>query len=100
MGYDRVEQMREGVSRDGEDELSPCIQSCLHGSSVHNLLWYFVPVRDYSNDERMLAMTGLTPLLVNLESMTSKPNASWDSKDCVAWKVGKAVGGLSIKSLT
>ncbi len=45
---------------------------------------------DYSNAERMLAVTGFTPLLVNLESMTSKPNAGGDSKDCVEWKVEKA----------
>ncbi len=55
--------------------------------SVHNLLWQLVPVRDYLNAERMLAATGFTPLLVNLESMTSKPNAGGGSKDCVAWKV-------------
>ncbi len=45
----------------------------------------------YSNVERMLAAAGSTPLLVNLESMTSKPNAGGDSKDCVEWKVEKAV---------
>ncbi len=39
----------------------------------------------------MLAATGLTLLLVNLESMTSKPNAGGGSKDCVAWKVEEAV---------
>ncbi len=39
----------------------------------------------------MLAATGLTPLLVNLESMTSKLNADGGSKNCVAWKVEKAV---------
>ncbi len=33
----------------------------------------------------MLAATGFTPLLMNLESMTSKPNAGGGSKDCVAW---------------
>ncbi len=84
MGYDRVKQIREGVSGDGlernfwEEGLPPCIQSqveCLHGWSVHNLLWQFVPVRDYSNAERMLTATSFTPLLMNLESMTSKPNA-------------------------
>ncbi len=30
----------------------------------------FVSVRNYSNAERMLAATGFTPLLVNLERMT------------------------------
>ncbi len=39
----------------------------------------------------MLAVTGLTPLLVNFESMTSKPNASGDSKDFVTCKVEEAV---------
>ncbi len=99
MGYDRVEQIGEGVSGDGlegkfwEKGLPPCIQSqleCLHGWSVHNLLWQLVPVRDYSNAKRMLTATGFTLLLVNLGSMTSKPNAGGGSKDCVAWKVEKA----------
>ncbi len=39
----------------------------------------------------MLAATGFTPQLVNLESMTSKPNAGRGSKNCVAWKVEKVV---------
>ncbi len=43
--------------------------------SGHNILWQLVPVRDYSNAERMLAATSLTPLLVNLQSLTSKTNA-------------------------
>ncbi len=64
---------------------------CLHGLSIHNLLWQFVLVRDYSKAKRMLAATGFTPLLVNLESMTSKSNVSGGRKDCVAWKVEKAV---------
>ncbi len=46
---------------------------------------------DYSNAERVLAAMGVTPLLVNLESMTSKPSAGGGSKDCIAWKVEKAV---------
>ncbi len=32
-----------------------------------------------------------TPLLVNPEGMTSKSNAVEGSKDCVSWKVEKAV---------
>ncbi len=55
------------------------------------VLWQFVPVRDYSNAERMFAAVGFTPLLVTLESMTSKPNACGGSIDCVAWKVEEAV---------
>ncbi len=39
----------------------------------------------------MLTATGFTPLLVNLESMTSKPNVGGDSKNCAAWKAEKAV---------
>ncbi len=39
----------------------------------------------------MLAATGFTPLLVNLESVTSKRSAGGSSKDCVEWKVKKAV---------
>ncbi len=39
----------------------------------------------------MLAAMGFTPLLVNLESLTSKPNAGGGSKNRVAWKVEKAV---------
>ncbi len=54
-------------------------------------IWQFGPARNYSNTERMLAATGFTSLLVNLEDMTSKPNAGGGSKDCVAWKVEKAV---------
>ncbi len=48
-------------------------------------------MRDYSNAERMFAAKGFTPLLVNFGSMTSKPNTGGGSKDCVAWKVEKAV---------
>ncbi len=43
-------------------------------------VWQLVPVRDYSNAERMLTATGFTPLLVNLASMTSKPNAGGAAK--------------------
>ncbi len=39
----------------------------------------------------MLATTSLTPLLVNLQSMTSKPNAGGGSNDRVTWKVEEAV---------
>ncbi len=53
----------------------------------HNILWQLVPVRDYANAERMLAGTGFTLTLVNLESMTSGEG----SKNCVALKVEKAM---------
>ncbi len=96
MGYDRVEQLWEGVLGNGlegnfwEEGLPLCVQSkfeCLYGCSGHTILWQLVPVWDYSHAERMLATTSLTPLLVNLQSMTSKPNAGGGSKDCVTWKV-------------
>ncbi len=59
--------------------------------SVHYLLLQVGPVRDHSNAERKLVATGFTPLLVNLESITTKPNAGGGSEDCVAWTVEKAV---------
>ncbi len=89
VGYERVGYLREGISGDElegnfwEDGLPPCIQSqleCLHGWSVHNGLWQLVPVRDHSNAEHMLTATAFTPLLVNLESMTSKVNAGEAAK--------------------
>ncbi len=75
-----------------EEGLPLCVQSkfeCLYGCSGHKILWQAVPVREYSNAERMLA-TSLTPLLVNLQSMTSKPNAGGGGKGCVKGKVEKA----------
>ncbi len=39
----------------------------------------------------MLAATSLTPLLVNLQSMTSKPNAGGGSKYRVTWKDEEAM---------
>ncbi len=95
-----MEQIWEGVLGDGlegnfwEEGLPLCVQSrfeCLHGCSGHNILSQLVPVWDYSDAERMLATTSLTPLLVNLQSMTSKPNAGGGSKYRVTWKVEEAV---------
>ncbi len=62
-----------------------------HGCNGHNFIWQFVPVRDYSNAERMLAATRLTPLLVYPKSMTSKANAGGCSKDRITWKVEEAM---------
>ncbi len=93
-----MEQIREGVSGDGlegnfwEEALPSCIQSkleWLHRRSVHNFLWQFVPVWDHSKAERMLTATGFTPLLVNLESMTSKPIASGAAKTVSDGKPGR-----------
>ncbi len=39
----------------------------------------------------MLVTTSLTPLLVNLQSMTVKPNAGGGSEYRVTWKVEEAV---------
>ncbi len=95
-----MEQIWEGVLGDGldrnfwEEGLPLCVQSrfeCLHGCSGHNILWQLVPVWYYSDAERMLATTSLTPLLVNLQSMTSKPNASGGSEYRVTSKVEEAV---------
>ncbi len=91
-----MEQIRERVlgnrlkGNSWEEGLPSCGQSkleCFHGCSGHNFLRQFASVRDYSDAERMLATTSPTPLLVNLESMTSKPSAGWGSKDYVIWKV-------------
>ncbi len=85
-----IRQGREGISGDGLEgdfwvEKPPsCIKSQLerlHGWTVHNFSWQFVPVQDCSNGECMLAATGFTLLLVNLESMTSKPKASGGIKN-------------------
>ncbi len=58
--------------------------------SMDKAFWLLVPVRDYSNVKHMLAATGFTPLLLNLEILTSKPNAGEGSKNCIVWKVQKA----------
>ncbi len=85
-----MEQIREGVLGDGlqgnlwEEGLPSCVQSkleCPHGCSGHNFLWQFVPLRDYAKAERMLMATGFTPLLVNLENMSLKPNAGGGNKN-------------------
>ncbi len=95
-----MEQIWEGELGDGlegnfwEEGLPLCVQSrfeCLHGRSGHNILWQLVPVWDYSDAECMLATTSLTPLLENLQSMTSKPNAGGGSEYSVTWKVEEAV---------
>ncbi len=86
-----MKQIWVGVLGDGfegnfwEEGLPLC------GCSGHNILWQLVPLWDYSDAERMLATTSLTPLLVNLQSMTSEPNAGGGSKYRVTWKVEEAV---------
>ncbi len=94
-----MEQIWEGELGDGlegnfwEEGLPLSVQSrfeCLHGCRGHNILWWPVPVWDYSDAERMLATMNLTPLLVNLQSMTSKPNVGGGSKYRVTWKVEEA----------
>ncbi len=39
----------------------------------------------------MLAVTGFSPLLVNLETMTAKPTADEDNKNAGAWKAEKVL---------
>ncbi len=73
-----------------DEGLPLCVQSkfeCLHGRSGHNILWQLVPVWDYSDAERMVATTSLTPLSVILQSMTSTTNAGGGSEYRVTWKV-------------
>ncbi len=98
-----MEQIWEEVLGDGlegnfwEEGLQLCVQSkfeCLHGCSGHNILWQLIPVWDNSDAERMLATTSLTLLLVNIQSMTSKPNAGGGSEYRVTWKVEEAVHNL------
>ncbi len=95
-----MEQIWEGVLGDGlvgnfwEEGLPLCAQSkfeCLHGCCGHNILWQLVPLWVFSDAQRMLATTSLTPLLVNRQSMTSKPNAGGGSK---------AGGGQVVKKTT
>ncbi len=49
-----------------------------------------MPVQVYSNAEGMLATSDVTPLLGNLECMTTKARAGWGTKDNVPWKTEKA----------
>ncbi len=68
--------MGDGLDGDfWEEGLPSCIQSKLECPP-----WQLVPLRDYSNAEHFLAATGFTPLLVNLESITTKPNAGVGSR--------------------
>ncbi len=39
----------------------------------------------------MSALSGVTSLLMNLETMTAAPRADGDSKDCVPWEIEKVV---------
>ncbi len=95
-----MEQIWKGVLGGGiwvdfwEEGLPLCVQSrfeCLYGCSGHNILWQLVPVWDYSGAECMLATKSLKPLLVNVQSMTSKPNAGGGNEYRVTWKVEEAV---------
>ncbi len=77
-----------------EEGLPLFVQSqfeCFHGCSGHNNLWQLVPVWNYLDAERIVATTILTPLSVNLQSMTSKPNEGGGSEYRVTWKVEEAV---------
>ncbi len=87
-----MEQIRKayrGTGKRGTSGKRDCHNASIRNLnvSIRNFLWQFVPVRDYSNAERRLEAMGFAPLLVNLESMASKPNAGGGNKDCVSWKV-------------
>ncbi len=81
MGYDRVDQIREGVSGDGlegnswEEGLSPCIQSqleYLHGWSVYNLLWHFcIDLPSASSDKARRGSGG--PHTFNIKIPSTRP---------------------------
>ncbi len=58
--------------------LSSCVQP--HLENIHNLLWPLTPLRGYSNAEGILATSSITPLLVNIGSMTAKPRAGGAGK--------------------
>ncbi len=51
----------------------------------------FFSVRGLRNADLVLATPSFAPLLVNLESMTTKPKACGDSKYCVVLKAGMPV---------
>ncbi len=68
-----------------EERLPLCVQSkleCLHGCSGHNF-WQLVPVRDYSNAERMLAAMSVTPLLVNLVGAAKTASHGKSRRPCI-----------------
>ncbi len=76
----------EGVLRDGlegnfwEEGLPFCVQSkleCLHGCSGHNILWQLVPARDYSNAERMLAVTSLNTAVGESSKYDLEAQCGW-----------------------
>ncbi len=75
-----------GVLGDGlegnfwEEALPFCVQSkleCLHGCSGHNILWQLVPVRDYSDAERMLAATSLNTAVGESSEYDLEAQCGW-----------------------
>ncbi len=64
-GYDRVEQIQEGVSGDlWEEGLPSCVQSkleCLQGCSVHNLLWQYGTTRTLNGSGRGVTLLQTSP---------------------------------------
>ncbi len=48
----------------------------------------------------MLAMSDVTPLLVNLKSITAKPRVGWGGKNCAPWDVEKAAKKIGTDSST
>ncbi len=62
----------------GKSRVPFCIQPCLddfRGQSVDNLFWQPILVGANSNAEGMFVMAGVTPLLVIVKIVTTKPRA-------------------------
>ncbi len=91
---DKVEQVLGRKVREG---LGVSRLEYFYRRGVHNLLWQFILVWDYSNVEGILATLAGTPLLANLESMNAEPRGVGRSKDGAPWKIEKAVGNFYIK---
>ncbi len=81
VGYDRLEQIWEGGKRDCN-----CASSRNWNVSTYVAVTVSSVILFQYGTTRALNAC-LTPLLVNFQSMTSKPNAGGSSKDCVTWKV-------------
>ncbi len=59
-------------------------RGCHCALSDDNLLWQFIPLRAYSNAERILATSGGTPLLVSLKR---SPGRVGNKESGIPWAV-------------
>ncbi len=71
-GY-RGDRLESGVWEEGMPSRIQSQLERLHRWSVQNILWQFVPVRDYWSAVRMFKETGFTPLFVNLKVWPLSP---------------------------